>query len=178
MGEKEQSLKKDKLSQITEGAENSQNEDDNISLDPQSQKNKASKSDNNVKTTDKKLTSLLTEKMTQKQQLNLMKDIQNDSNLEKKEDLVKKKTKVLYDKKVDFSEHKKIKLGGYELYFPYTPYDVQSDYMHKVLMAVKDGENALLESPTGTGKTLCLLTAAIAALKQERDKEDGKVWDR
>ena len=50
--------------------------------------------------------------------------------------------------------------------------------MLKVLTAIKNGENALLESPTGTGKTLCLLTAAIAALKQERDKEDGKIWDR
>ena len=50
--------------------------------------------------------------------------------------------------------------------------------MQKVLTAIKNGENALLESPTGTGKTLCLLTAAIAALKQERDKDDGKVWDR
>jgi Rad3-related DNA helicase len=49
--------------------------------------------------------------------------------------------------------------------------------MNKVLLAIKNGENALLESPTGTGKTLCLLTAAISALKKERDEDNGKVWD-
>jgi regulator of telomere elongation helicase 1 len=75
-------------------------------------------------------------------------------------------------------DHKKIKLNGYELYFPFEPYDVQNDYMSNVLKAVKEGENALLESPTGTGKTLCLLTSAIAALKQERDQDNNKVWDR
>ena len=84
----------------------------------------------------------------------------------------------MYEKKVNLSDHQKIRMSGYELFFPFSPYDVQSDYMQKVLTAIKNGENALLESPTGTGKTLCLLTAAIAALKQERDKDDGKVWDR
>ena len=49
--------------------------------------------------------------------------------------------------------------------------------MSKVLQAIKLGDNALLESPTGTGKTLCLLTAAISALKKERDDDNGKVWD-
>jgi len=33
-----------------------------------------------------------------------------------------------------------------------------------MLRALKSGENALLESPTGTGKTLCLLSAAVAFL--------------
>ena len=32
----------------------------------------------------------------------------------------------------------------------------------------------MLESPTGTGKTICLLSAAIAYMKAEREKENLK----
>jgi regulator of telomere elongation helicase 1 len=39
--------------------------------------------------------------------------------------------------------------------------------MDKVVKAIHEGQNALLESPTGTGKTMCLLTAALAVLKKE-----------
>jgi regulator of telomere elongation helicase 1 len=46
---------------------------------------------------------------------------------------------------------------GVPVSFPYTPYPCQVDYMAKVLEALDGGTNALLESPTGTGKTLSLL---------------------
>jgi regulator of telomere elongation helicase 1 len=50
--------------------------------------------------------------------------------------------------------------------------------MDKVVRAIREGENALLESPTGTGKTICLLTAAISSLKKERDANEDKVWGK
>lgn len=52
-----------------------------------------------------------------------------------------------------------------EVYFPYNAYGVQRHYVSSAVKAVLNGENALLESPTGTGKTLCLLTATLAALR-------------
>lgn len=41
--------------------------------------------------------------------------------------------------------------------------------MSKLLMGVQKGENCLLESPTGTGKTLALLSAALAWQRQQRE---------
>lgn len=40
----------------------------------------------------------------------------------------------------------------YRVEFPFAPYDAQRAYMGKVLQALDGRTNALLESPTGTGK--------------------------
>ena len=46
--------------------------------------------------------------------------------------------------------------------FPFQPYQSQLLYMEKVIEALQTGSNALLESPTGTGKTMSLLCSTLA----------------
>uniref|UniRef100_A0A1B6HRV6 Regulator of telomere elongation helicase 1 homolog n=1 Tax=Homalodisca liturata TaxID=320908 RepID=A0A1B6HRV6_9HEMI len=52
--------------------------------------------------------------------------------------------------------------------FPFTPYKVQEDYMSKVLECLQTGVNGVLESPTGTGKTLSLLCSSLAWLQAKK----------
>ncbi|KAJ0985594.1 hypothetical protein J5N97_003950 [Dioscorea zingiberensis] len=54
------------------------------------------------------------------------------------------------------------KIRGIDVDFPFDAYDCQIVYMEKVIQSLQEGCNALLESPTGTGKTLCLLCASLA----------------
>lgn len=61
-----------------------------------------------------------------------------------------------------------VEIENHDVYFPFEPYKCQIDYMKKVLQACEKSQNALLESPTGTGKTLCLLTATLSWLKKNR----------
>ena len=55
-----------------------------------------------------------------------------------------------------------IELNGIPIHFPFAPYECQKNYMTTIINALNQSENALLESPTGTGKTLCLLCATLA----------------
>lgn len=45
------------------------------------------------------------------------------------------------------------KVAGFEVEFPHKPYGVQLAFMNQVLRAIDHDENALLEAPTGCGKT-------------------------
>lgn len=51
--------------------------------------------------------------------------------------------------------------------FPYDAYDAQIVFIERALEAMCRKQSALLESPTGTGKTLCLLSAALAYARNE-----------
>ncbi|TKY48148.1 Regulator of telomere elongation helicase 1 [Spatholobus suberectus] len=77
------------------------------------------------------------------------------------------------------------KIRGIDVDFPFEAYDSQLVYMDKVIQSLQEKCNALLESPTGTGKTLCLLCATLAWRKslgsfttgvsmQTGDKSEGK----
>ena len=60
-----------------------------------------------------------------------------------------------------------ITLNGIRVHFPFKPYKCQESYMQTVMDALLKSENALLESPTGTGKTLCLLCSTLAWQRQQ-----------
>ncbi|XP_061696946.1 regulator of telomere elongation helicase 1 isoform X2 [Syngnathoides biaculeatus] len=64
-----------------------------------------------------------------------------------------------------------ITLNGVEVRFPFTPYDCQKKYMTKVIECLQKEVNGVLESPTGTGKTLCLLCATLAWREQFSKKK-------
>ncbi|XP_054719793.1 regulator of telomere elongation helicase 1 homolog [Uloborus diversus] len=60
---------------------------------------------------------------------------------------------------------------GIQVLFPYEPYKVQEDYMTKVLECLQKGVNGILESPTGTGKTLSLLCSSLAWLESRKAQQ-------
>ncbi|XP_051281966.1 regulator of telomere elongation helicase 1 isoform X2 [Dicentrarchus labrax] len=60
-------------------------------------------------------------------------------------------------------------LNGVTVNFPFPPYDCQKDYISKVIECLQKKVNGVLESPTGTGKTLCLLCATLAWREHFKD---------
>ena len=52
-----------------------------------------------------------------------------------------------------------------------TPMDPQKEIMQTLLRAIAGGFDALIDSPTGTGKTYALLCAALAAQHQHRQRQ-------
>ncbi|XP_059118123.1 regulator of telomere elongation helicase 1 isoform X2 [Peromyscus eremicus] len=63
----------------------------------------------------------------------------------------------------------RVVLNGVTVDFPFQPYQCQQEYMTKVLECLQKGVNGILESPTGTGKTLCLLCTTLAWQEHLRD---------
>lgn len=61
-----------------------------------------------------------------------------------------------------------VAIRGVSVDFPFEPYDLQKKYMEKVLECLQNETNGVLESPTGTGKTLSLLCSTLAWLQMKR----------
>ena len=79
---------------------------------------------------------------------------------------------------------KKININGIDIYFPYDVYPNQIKYMEKIIELLNNNINredntniAALESPTGTGKTLCLLCSTLAWMNEMRKQKKfgGKI---
>ncbi|CAH2068017.1 unnamed protein product, partial [Thlaspi arvense] len=72
---------------------------------------------------------------------------------------------VLSGIRAGFSSGKKMpiyRIRGIDVDFPFEAYPSQITYMDRVIESLQNKCHALLESPTGTGKTLCLLCATLA----------------
>ncbi|NXX95865.1 RTEL1 helicase, partial [Centropus bengalensis] len=63
----------------------------------------------------------------------------------------------------------RVTLNGITVEFPFQPYACQEAYMAKVLECLQRKVNGILESPTGTGKTLCLLCSTLAWREHFKD---------
>uniref|UniRef100_A0A1A9WGJ1 Regulator of telomere elongation helicase 1 homolog n=1 Tax=Glossina brevipalpis TaxID=37001 RepID=A0A1A9WGJ1_9MUSC len=66
-------------------------------------------------------------------------------------------------------------IAGIPVIFPFEPYDVQRAYMEKVIMCLRDSTNGILESPTGTGKTLSLLCSSLAWLLHQKQAVQANI---
>ncbi|XP_055350656.1 Fanconi anemia group J protein homolog [Paramacrobiotus metropolitanus] len=76
-------------------------------------------------------------------------------------------------------------MQGVQVQFPHKPYGSQIGLMDKVLRCLKNKENGLLESPTGSGKSLALLCSSqayqmhlIAKAAEARQKQNAMIAEQ
>ncbi|XP_040568201.1 LOW QUALITY PROTEIN: regulator of telomere elongation helicase 1 homolog [Lepeophtheirus salmonis] len=62
----------------------------------------------------------------------------------------------------------KVEIEDVVVEFPFQPYPVQTAYMESVIKCLNYAKFGLLESPTGTGKTLSLLCSSLAWLQTHK----------
>lgn len=65
--------------------------------------------------------------------------------------------------------------GDIDFHHPYSPYDVQLQFMREAYSVLDrgSGQIGILESPTGTGKSLSLICASMTWLRNFKRKEFG-----
>ncbi|OBZ69839.1 ATP-dependent RNA helicase CHL1 [Grifola frondosa] len=64
----------------------------------------------------------------------------------------------------------KLSTPGSFIAFPFSPYDIQLDLMRHLYSSIEDRKVTIVESPTGTGKTLSLLCSSLTWLKDEQSR--------
>ncbi|PLB39372.1 DNA helicase [Aspergillus candidus] len=61
-----------------------------------------------------------------------------------------------------------MELQGEDFHHPYTPYDIQLEFMRSLYSCLEDDKVAIFESPTGTGKSLSLICGALTWLRDHK----------
>ncbi|KAI9107909.1 hypothetical protein K1719_021245 [Acacia pycnantha] len=66
--------------------------------------------------------------------------------------------------------------------FPFKPYSIQIDFMNALYQFLDQGGVSMLESPTGTGKTMSLICSALQWVldrrQQQKSEEAGRDWGK
>uniref|UniRef100_A0A915IP59 Helicase ATP-binding domain-containing protein n=1 Tax=Romanomermis culicivorax TaxID=13658 RepID=A0A915IP59_ROMCU len=68
-------------------------------------------------------------------------------------------------------------VSGVSVKFPYTAYRSQKAMIYKIISAIKARKNVLLESPTGSGKTVSLLCSTLAWQLSEYERVESELFD-
>lgn len=58
-----------------------------------------------------------------------------------------------------------------KFHHPYSPYDIQQEFMKELYACIEEGNVGIFESPTGTGKSLSLICAALTWLRDNERRE-------
>ncbi|CAH0553930.1 unnamed protein product [Brassicogethes aeneus] len=70
-----------------------------------------------------------------------------------------------------------INIRGVAVEFPFEPYELQREYMDKVIECLQKETNGVLDSPTGTGKTLSLLCSNLGWLQVKKAQIQAQRMD-
>lgn len=75
----------------------------------------------------------------------------------------------------------RVKLNGISVDLPYEPYVPQLSTISTLIQSFQTNSNALIESPTGTGKSLSILCSALAYLEDQKrnqtpEKKPSKIF--
>lgn len=65
----------------------------------------------------------------------------------------------------------RMKPSSHKFHHPYDPYSIQLEFMRELYSCIEHGKIGIFESPTGTGKSLSLICAALTWLRDNERRE-------